>query len=327
MSDKDLFDNFIMDKTLNYAANNLGIAQTTIRHHVKIMNSDQYIKRKNQYEDFIEGILKAHNVNYIRNDRSVLHGRELDFYMPEANLAIECNGIFWHSELMGKTRHYHLEKTKTCNAQGIQLIHLWDYQFDNNLPLIKSMIKSKLNLIRNKINARKTKISELSSLEYSQFMKDNHLQGSVNSSIRYGLIHDGQLVAAMSFGASRFKTNEYELLRFASLSNNVVIGGAGKLFSHFLKNSNVDKIISYADRDISVGSLYDKLGFQQIAITPPSYMYFQNRQVYNRLYFQKHKLADKLKIFDSSLDEWTNMVNNGYNRFWKTGGFKYEFIR
>ena len=33
---------------------------------------------------------------------------ELDVYIPSKHIAIEYNGIYWHSELNGKNKNYHL---------------------------------------------------------------------------------------------------------------------------------------------------------------------------------------------------------------------------
>jgi hypothetical protein len=46
-------------------------------------------------------------------------------------------------------------------------------------------------------------------------------------------------------------------------------------------------------------------------------------KVYNRMSFQKHMLKNKLEIFDKSLSEYENMLNNGYNRVWDCGNYKF----
>ena len=64
----------------------------------------------------------------------------------------------------------------------------------------------------------------------------------------------------MSFGNSRYNKNyQYELLRYCSSRN--VIGGAEKLFKHFIKTYNPESIISYCDRSKFRGDVYKKLGF------------------------------------------------------------------
>ena len=46
----------------------------------------------------------------------------------------------------------------------------------------------------------------------------------------------------------------------------------------------------------------------------------QNGQyVGSRYKFQKHKLKHILNVFDESLTEWENMINNGYDRVWDCG--------
>jgi hypothetical protein len=56
--------------------------------------------------DFIKSI---YNGEIITNNRKILKGKELDIVLPELNLAIEFNGIYWHSL---KDKNYHLNKTE-----------------------------------------------------------------------------------------------------------------------------------------------------------------------------------------------------------------------
>jgi hypothetical protein len=53
---------------------------------------------------------------------------ELDIYLPEKNLAIEFDGLFWHNS-NNKFKNYHLKKTLLCEKQGIQLIHIFEYEW------------------------------------------------------------------------------------------------------------------------------------------------------------------------------------------------------
>ena len=56
------------------------------------------------------------------NDRTVLHGRELDVYVPEHHIAMEYDGLYWHSEDAGRDKGYHRRKTDDCAAAGISLV-------------------------------------------------------------------------------------------------------------------------------------------------------------------------------------------------------------
>lgn len=327
MSNPQLLESVVVNKTINYAADQLGVAPTTLRNVINDFEICSHDYRKNQYEELIKTHLIELGIEFVQGDRTILQGKEIDFLIPSCNLGIECNGIFWHSELMGKTRNYHLDKTKKANSQGIRLMHLWDYQIDQKWPIVSSMISNAVGKTAKKIGARETELCELSVPETVEFFEKNHLQGTARSSIRLGLRYQGQLVSAMTLGQSRFNVNEYELIRFANLINLNVVGSASKLFRAFLDKTHVNKIISYANMDISNGNLYDKLGFSKVSETPPTYMYFYNRTVYNRMQYQKHKLKSLLEIYDDTLSEWENMKRNGYNRFWTTGNIKYEFTK
>jgi very-short-patch-repair endonuclease len=321
-----ILEEFADNKTVNQIADLLNVAPTTVRNKLYDAEISNFSSRKNQYEHLIEKCLIENNVTYQKNNRKILNGLELDFYLPDYQLAIEVNGIFWHSESMGKDRSYHLNKTTLCNNKDIQLLHFWDYQIDNNPDLVLSMINHTLGLSKTKIGARQTQVRELSATEYTGFLKEHHLQKSVNSKVKLGLYFKDSIVAVMGFGSSRFKRNEYELHRFAVRQGVHVSGGASRLFKAFLNKYCVcNKIISYADRDISQGRLYAVLGFKFVHSTPPSYFYFKGRDVFSRQQFQKHKLADRINTFNPALTEWQNMQLNNFNRFWTTGNFKYEY--
>lgn len=49
----------------------------------------------------------------------------------EPEIAIEFNGVYWHSVDM-KPAGYHLDKTKACERLGIKLIHIWEDDWLNN---------------------------------------------------------------------------------------------------------------------------------------------------------------------------------------------------
>lgn len=272
-------------------------------------------------------IVRNTDCEVYRNNRMVLQNiqAEVDVWIPELKLAIEFNGLYWHSEDgTPQTRHQrnrHLVKTEECEKQGIQLIHVFENEWDNTPEIVKSRILNKLGMSR-RIYARHTTIVELSAQQTDAFMRVNHIQGPARSSVAYGLIFDGELVAAMSFCRARYTSEaEWELLRMASKQNTVVVGGAGKLFKHFTTTHNVNSVVSYADRRWSVGTVYQTIGFVHSHNSKPNYFYFNGRdsKLHSRVKFQKHKLSSILEQYDATLSESANMFNNGYRRIWDCG--------
>jgi len=275
-----------------------------------------------KYEDEIYEFLRN---NYdgiiVRQSRNVLGNRFLDFYLPDKNLAIEFDGLYWHGELQGRHKYYHLDKTLRCLKENIQLIHIFEDEWVNKQEIVKSILLNKLGLITNKIFARECYIKEINKSDAEKFLNENHLQGFINGK-HIGLFHNNVLMSLLTMGKPRFnKKYEWEILRFCNKNYCLVVGALSKLLKYFVTEYNVRSVISYVDLRYGLGTSYMKIGFEFLKVTEPNYYYFLKSQLvrFNRLSFQKAKLKEKLKNFDPNLTEWENMVNNGYDRIWDCG--------
>ena len=82
----------------------------------------------------IEDIKNVYDGEIIHNTRNIIKPLELDIYLPDLKLAIEYNGIYWHSNIH-KDKDYHLNKSLLCREQNIRLIHI--YEFENYLDQIE----------------------------------------------------------------------------------------------------------------------------------------------------------------------------------------------
>lgn len=275
--------------------------------------------------ELYEFIKSIYDGNIITNDRSILMGKEIDIYLPDIKLAIEYNGIYWHSDLRGnKNKYYHLNKTESCSEVDVKLIHVFEHEWLYKKDIIKSMISSMVGN-NDRIYARKCTINDIGVDIKNDFLSTYHIQSYGRSSIKLGLFHEDELLSVMTFGKSRFDTKyKWEIIRFACKSNITVVGGASKLLKHFIKIYNPESIVTYSDRRFGDGAVYEKIGFKFIKSTSPSYYYVKGMNVYSRFQFQKHKLKFKLNEYDDNLSEWDNMIQNGYDRIWNCGNNKYE---
>ena len=256
----------------------------------------------------------------IRNDRKLVKPQEIDIVVPDYKLAIEYNGLFWHSEECGKDSDYHLRKTLLCSQQGYQLFHIFE---DEDPEIWKSMILHKIHAAETVIYARKTAVRKLAHQDIKQFLNDNHIQGECVSPINYGLFYHEELVSVMTFGKPRFNHNyQYELLRFCCKKFTSIPGAAGKLFSAFIRDYHPDNIISYANRRFSSGDIYRVLNFKLSGETKPNYWYCKNMKRISRYVAQKHKLPALLgDAFNPELSEKENMANNGFYKIYDCGNF------
>jgi hypothetical protein len=287
--------------------------------------------KKNQSISEIEifNFLKENTNLEIFNNYKI-DGTEIDLFIPDLNIAIEFNGVYWHSELK-RPNDYHINKFRKMLDNNINLIQIWEDDWNNKKNIIKSMLKNKLGKSK-RIYGRKCEIKKVTSKDSKKFLNDNHIQGWCVSKLRYGLYFENELVSLMTFGKKRLNLgnkksnkNEWELLRFCNKTNISVIGGASKLFKHFLKNVDFDNIISYSKNDYSDGGLYNKLGFVQDKMTDPNYYWVVNSIRENRFKYRKDKLVSM--GYDKNKTAVQIMQENGYYRVFDSGNRKWIFNR
>lgn len=144
--------------------------------------------------------------------------------------------------------------------------YLWEdiWQFHN--AKVKSKLKSLFGC-NQRIHGRQCVLRVINNDVLIKFLIENHLNVPIRGKYKYGLYHQGEIVAVMSFSKGRpihrFGSiyNSYELLRFCNKLDTTVVGGFSKLLRHFIKNVKPDDIMTYVDREWSDGSLYEKMGF------------------------------------------------------------------
>ena len=83
-------------------------------------------RMEKDFSDAIEDIVGADAM--VRNDRAMLGGKELDVVVPDADVAFEFNGVFWHSsEVTSDVENLdHVAKTELSRVAGIRIVHVWE---------------------------------------------------------------------------------------------------------------------------------------------------------------------------------------------------------
>jgi G:T-mismatch repair DNA endonuclease (very short patch repair protein) len=292
------------------------------------------VKRFSLKEKIISSFLDNLGIKYITNTKEIINPLELDIYIPEYKIAIEFNGIYWHSycpniatNLKQQDLYYnknrHLIKTKECQKQGIKLFHIFENEWDKKEDIWKSVLSNALGKSK-KLGARKCSIQIVPKKDIRPFLEQNHLQGYGNSPIAYGLYHNNELVSIMTFVKVENK-QEYELKRFCNKIGYNVQGAASRLLKVF-RNNYSGIVKSYANRRWSDGNLYRQIGFKEIGISIPNHFYWKNNiyEFIPRQTFQKHKLEKLFSNFDSTKTAIDNVINNGYNIIWDSGNYIFK---
>lgn len=280
-------------------------------------------KAEKDIADFLSKKIKIE-----RNCRSVLSNSnyELDIFVPEKNIAIEFNGLYWHDE-NHKSKTYHYDKWLACKEKGIQLIQIWEDEWNSNPEQIKSMLAHKLGVSeRTKISGKKTRIIELTTEQTSKFLDQNHIQGYVQGSVRIGLIQKGTdaLVAVMVLKSEPNSNGKVlNLLRFATSAT--VQGGFTKLLKHVENTHAPNSIVTFSDNCVSDGRLYENNGFIMDDKINPDYMYVVGRErVHKFNYRLKRFKQDPTLDYKEGLSEHELALLNNLPRIWDAGKVKWR---
>lgn len=300
-------------------------------------------------KEVFEYIKSIYNGEIVKEDRSILDGKEIDYYIPEHKIGIEFNGDYWHSDI-NKPKAYHEDKKKLATSKGVSLYAIWEHDWVNPVKrnIIESQIRYKLKLITNTIFARNTVVKPISAKISREFLTYNHIQGSTSAKYKYGLFSSDNLVAVMTFSGTRFKDNtkdSVELIRFANKVNTVVTGGFSKLLKYAINDIKMKRIVSYANLDITESSsIYGSQGFTFVKSTGPGYKWVEHtRSLYtiSRQAVQPWKLlkytndeegavppfpnaTKDFRVVNKSETEREYMTRNNYFRVWDSGNDLFE---
>lgn len=268
-------------------------------------------------ENEICELLESLNIPYHRRDRSLIKPLELDIVIPEHNLAIEFNGLIWHSELYGKDKTYHINKTKLCNDAGFRLVHIWEDDWRDRKDIEISFLKSILGKSDTKrVYARQCDVQFVENVDAKIFLEKNHIQGHVPFSKAVGLYHHNELVALTTFTK---RNEDYELTRHVTSCN--VIGSLGKAVKFFGED-----VYTFCDNARFTGESYIKAGFIKFDKIAPDYKYLVNNTREHKFLWRREAIRRKRPdVYSDDLSEREMMLKAEYPRIWDCGKTRYVY--
>lgn len=278
-----------------------------------LINGDIFVsKGEIQLQDFIK---RLHNGEIITNDRKILDGKELDIYLPELKIAIEYNGLIFHSEKFKKDKNYHFDKFNTCQKLGISLYSIFDYEWKEFREKYELFFKN-LILGKQRIYARDCVVTKDEKL-IKDFIEKYHIQGvNLNSTYYLGLMYKDEIVLGCSFGKHHRGKKENILNRVCFKDKNVV-GGLKKILHH----SPFVVIYTWSDNRISPsGSMYKMNDFKKVASLPPDYFYTDGTRI-----FSKQSQKKSLTHCPKNMTEKEWCLKRNLYRVWDCGKIKWKY--
>lgn len=174
-----------------------------------------YPSNESKFEiDFYKWLLPICNTNNILIDkanRTIISPLELDLYFPNNKLALEFNGLYWHSNAKGKDENYHLNKYNKCKEKDIKLIQIFEDEYINKLDIIKSMILNYLNINKSN-NYKNLKFNKISKEDAVLFFNTNHLEEFIEGEC-FGLYKNDILISGIVI-------KDNNIIRYCNLLNN-----------------------------------------------------------------------------------------------------------
>ena len=283
-------------------------------------------KAEDDIYNFLVNLIGEDNI--LRNDRSVLNGKEIDIYIPSKKFGIEYNGLKWHSEEFGKDRDYHSSKMFNAISNGIRLVQIFEDEWINHRDLVLSKIAHLLheNSGMKRIMGRKCSVQEIAKPLAKVFLDRYHIQGYGKSTVSYGCFYMDKLIGVMSFVDDG--KGKWNLVRFATDINYICQGVGGKLLKYFIKKQNPIEIKTFADRRwtcSSADNIYIKLGFKVDTVLKPDYHYINGDNPVERIHkfnLRKNTLIKKYGM-SPDLTESEMVSKLGFYKIWDCGLIRY----
>ena len=208
---------------------------------------------------YIESILPDEKI--IKNTRLIISPLELDIYIPDKKIAIEFNGLYWHS-YDRKGKNYHYKKYKLCKEKGIKLYQIFEDEWLFKEKIILN--KLKVFLIKNKLKEgyKISKISNELELEFNDEFGLNDINKWSDKIL--GLYLNNDLIASLSFTKidEEFKINNFCSNYKFEYNNLKYI-----LLDHFIKLYNYNQIKYISDLkwvDYDLLNNFDFIEYEEI---------------------------------------------------------------
>ena len=275
-------------------------------------------------QELYEYLVKTTGLDIKQSDRTMLKPLELDMYIPALNIAIEFNGVYWHSEATGKDKSYHQNKWLACQARGIELLQVWCEDYEKKPDVVKAMILRKLGFdVSGKpsfsvaMNAKDVSVVEVSEAAAKTYFGKTSFLKFEAADKHFGLRMSGskKLVGLLSVVV---EDDRIHVIQFSAdvLGHEVL----DVLVRHTLSVVDVKTVEARLDNCFANFASFAACGFAVDEVLPADFVYLHhgNRIAQSEYDVQRFMSDPKLVFLEGkTLVELADM--NGLNRLWNAG--------
>ena len=205
--------------------------------------------------------------NRIFYNKETCGHEELDFILPDYNIAIEINELDGHNSKR-KAKDYHLHKTELAQDKGIQLIHIWEWELRNDLEWIKIF----LWITNSLLNQSKVQLDLETDCQYDirlvnkedsiAFLDQYSFDNYRNFDKCIGIYYNNELIQIISF------VNDM-IISICVKFGYELVNGTEKLIQSYIQNSKVSYVLTYVDLSKFTGKTFEDMGFKLLNYIQP----------------------------------------------------------
>lgn len=257
-----------------------------------------------------------------RNTHKIITPLELDLYLPEYKLGIECNPTSTHNSSENTygcdpvPADYHKMKADKCDSKDVRLFHIYGSQWTYGKHIVVSMLRDLMNKPLVRISASDCQLQQISEEDRREFLLANYLYGDLESSYCIGLYHEDELVELLVYNNDRIVCICHKL-------NTEVEEGPNTLICKLAEDLSLDTIHAVSHRNTNEDDLFQQLGFTKINILPPSYVWTSVR---TDLSYVPNSPALK-QLVDCDVTDDEAMLQNRLNKVYDSGTITWEWRR
>jgi hypothetical protein len=273
-----------------------------------------------EIDDYVQSLGFTSHKHSIPQLDDISKSYEIDIFIPELNIGIEFNGLYWHSEAV-RPNDYHFKKMGAAKKAGIFLIQIFEHEWKDRTEQVKSRLMSLLGKNTRKVGMRQCELRSVEAGAARKFIDENHIQVAPRQiSFAVGVYWNEQLISCATFGVHHRGTGQMVLSRFCCLPGVTVHGALSAVSKYALKELGVE-IISWCDLRHSNGNGYLQAGWKMEGVVTPDYFYIKN----GRYFCSKQMRRKSLVSTPEGMTEHEHALKDGLLRVYDCGKIRFKY--
>lgn len=271
--------------------------------------------------DFVKSLGFEATPHRIGDGRMVF---EIDVYIESKKIGIEFNGGYWHSEARPNIYpHYHLDKTRHAEKQGIRLIHVFEHEWRDRKDQVKSFLKSALGKNTHRVGARKCEIREIDIGQARSFLEKYHIQGPGRPRLALGVFYKDELLAVASFSKHHRSNLDWCLSRWSCKTDWNIAGALSRISQLALGVLDTNRLISWCDLRWASEKGFLSAGWKKETILRPDYFYWNT---HGNFAVSKQSRKKKNINTPAGMTEHEHAKADGLFRVYDCGKIRFVFV-